>query len=188
MLRDDISQSSSPSPNVYHLEWGATRGDGERGEDVTDVANAIDAIPQKLVFPWRSSQQLEKSTNSLPDIIEVRGEVVLPTSIFVELTSSKADDEEEENDVEGESESSSKQSGARALLPTQFSNARNAASGILVRRKSQSEMTPEEVDYTKKLRSYLRFYAYSIAFSPLLHYQVIERKVYGTKTKILVEI
>ena len=130
----------------YKLEWGATRGDGKRGENVTDAVNAIENIPKTFIF---------NAQHKLPDVIEIRGEVVLPTSIFEQWTvaSNSTSDEEQP----------SQQSGS--LLPTQFANARNAASGILMRRKSNLEMSDEEIENTRFLRSQLRFYAYSIVCS-----------------------
>ncbi len=150
------------SQRRYELEWGATRGDGTRGEDVTEAVTAIEMIPNSFVFDSATS-------TGLPEIIEVRGEVVLPTSKFLELTVS---DEEEaidstlavdaENINDEQTEDPVAAAASEPLLPKQFANARNAASGILLRRKPKSE---EEIENTKVLRSYLGFYAYSIAFS-----------------------
>jgi len=148
----------------YKLEWGATRGDGKRGENVTDAINAMDIIPKTFVFDTQ---------RELPAVIEVRGEVVLPTSIFETLSKTscainsscdeKGDDDGQETNNEGNQKQLADQ--FRPLLSNTFSNARNAASGILMRRKSVSEMKDEEVENTRKFRSFLRFYAYSIAFS-----------------------
>jgi len=148
----------------YKLEWGATRGDGKRGENVTDAINAMDIIPKTFVFDTQ---------RELPAVIEVRGEVVLPTSIFETLSKTscainsscdeKGDDDGQETNNEGNQKQPADQ--FRPLLSNTFSNARNAASGILMRRKSVSEMKDEEVENTRKFRSFLRFYAYSIAFS-----------------------
>jgi len=148
----------------YKLEWGATRGDGKRGENVTDAINAMDIIPKTFVFDTQ---------RELPAVIEVRGEVVLPTSIFETLSNTscaidsscdeKGDDDGQETNNEQKEEQPAEQ--FRPLLSNTFSNARNAASGILMRRKSVSEMKDEEVESTRKFRSFLRFYAYSIAFS-----------------------
>ncbi len=178
---DDKKASKSSLLNVYQLEWGATRGDGKRGEDVTDAVNAIETIPQTFELPAQSS-----SSFPTPNIIEIRGEVVLPTSIFTELTSevevesatkntNDTNTQVDKDGVDNNDNASENQnelveqpkSQSGSLLPSQFSNARNAASGILMRRKSQSEMTQEEIENTKLLRSYLRFYAYSIGSSPI---------------------
>ncbi|GFH44359.1 hypothetical protein CTEN210_00833 [Chaetoceros tenuissimus] len=142
--------------SLYRLQWGATRGDGTRGEDVTDAVSAIDMIPHEFTFK-AANQEVA------PNIIEVRGEVVLPTSTFDRLT--KEAEAVDDNSTSSEDEETQKSSSSTALLPNQFANARNAASGILMRRKAASELTEEEIEYTKTLRSMLNFYAYSVAFS-----------------------
>ncbi|MEK6715364.1 MAG: NAD-dependent DNA ligase LigA, partial [Candidatus Omnitrophota bacterium] len=55
------------------LELGATRGDGETGEDVTFNVRTIPAIPLKLL------------TDNPPQILEVRGEVYMPKKEFERL-------------------------------------------------------------------------------------------------------
>ena len=52
---------------------GATRGDGERGEDVTQNLRTIDAVPLRV--------RLE-DTETPPPLLEVRGEVYFPLSGF----------------------------------------------------------------------------------------------------------
>ncbi len=54
------------------LRLGATRGDGQTGEDVTPNLQAIAAVPQEL-------------TGDVPERLEVRGEVFLPVASFEEL-------------------------------------------------------------------------------------------------------
>jgi DNA ligase (NAD+) len=56
------------------LATGATRGDGEVGDDVTANVRTIKAIPLVLLDRGR-----------IPDVLEVRGEVYMPTKTFVEL-------------------------------------------------------------------------------------------------------
>ena len=58
------------------LERGATRGDGEIGEDVTQNLRTIKAIP--LAF------------DDGPELIEVRGEVYMPLAGFAELNERRA--------------------------------------------------------------------------------------------------
>ncbi len=55
------------------LVRGATRGDGRVGEDVTANIRTVEAIPKKLLATKR------------PDLVEVRGEVYMPSAAFVQL-------------------------------------------------------------------------------------------------------
>ena len=57
------------------MERAATRGDGERGEDVTANVRTIRSVPLKLEGP----------PEKIPPVIELRGEVFLPNSKFTEL-------------------------------------------------------------------------------------------------------
>jgi len=75
---------------------GATRGDGFKGEDVSENLRTIRAIPLRL------------EGKSLPDFIEVRGEVMMFKREFEALNRSQRDKEEKE-----------------------FANPRNAAAGAL---------------------------------------------------------
>jgi len=61
------------------LITGATRGDGEEGEDVTANVKTLDDIPQKL------------KGRKLPDIVEVRGEVYMTHEDFLKLNKRQAD-------------------------------------------------------------------------------------------------
>ena len=58
------------------LERGATRGDGETGEDVTHNLRTIKAIPLRL--------------KDAPPLIEVRGEAYMPRSAFAKLNEQRA--------------------------------------------------------------------------------------------------
>ena len=58
------------------LERGATRGDGEIGEDITQNLRTIKAIPLAL--------------DDGPELIEVRGEVYMPLAGFAELNERRA--------------------------------------------------------------------------------------------------
>lgn len=78
------------------LVTAATRGDGMRGDDITPNAKTIRTIPLKI-----------KGTN-IPDEFEVRGEVIMPITVFHKLN--------KEREAEGE-----------MLL----ANPRNTASGTL---------------------------------------------------------
>ncbi len=63
------------------LVRGATRGDGEVGDDVTTNIRTIKAIPLTLSNPETGGT-----------LLEVRGEVYMPTSSFVELNRMRAED------------------------------------------------------------------------------------------------
>jgi DNA ligase (NAD+) len=57
------------------LVWAATRGDGNIGEDVTANARFVTGIPNVL-------------PEDAPDLLEVRGEVVMPKATFLALNAS----------------------------------------------------------------------------------------------------
>ena len=88
-----------------NLVEGATRGNGEVGEDVTLNLRTIAGLPQKL---QPLSIQPDGTPTKMPDLVEVRGEVYLPVSSFNALNSALA----------------------QAGEPL-FANPRNAASGSL---------------------------------------------------------
>ena len=92
---DGVSASITYKDGV--LANAATRGNGKTGEEITNNIKTIRSIPLKL-----------NSKNKLPDLIEVRGEVIYPLNSFRNLNKQLAD--------EGE--------------PV-FANPRNAASGAL---------------------------------------------------------
>ena len=91
------------------LVRGSTRGDGRRGEDVTTNLKTIKAISTRM--------QLPKGEKPVP-LLEVRGEVYMPLSGFVELNERLA-------------------SGGKKTTP----NPRNAAAGSL--RQKNSQITAE---------------------------------------------
>jgi len=57
------------------LVTAATRGDGETGDDVTANVRTIKAVPLRLM-----------GAGSAADVLEVRGEVYIPTGAFIELS------------------------------------------------------------------------------------------------------
>jgi DNA ligase (NAD+) len=63
-----------------HLVTAATRGDGTTGDDVTANVRTIKAVPLAL-----------KDGGGIPDILEVRGEVYMPTASFTQLNAAKAE-------------------------------------------------------------------------------------------------
>jgi len=79
------------------LKTAATRGDGTTGDNVTANVRTIKAVPLKLL-----------DNGKIPDVLEVRGEVYMPTKSFVELNKLRAESDE-----------------------PAFANPRNAAAGSL---------------------------------------------------------
>ncbi|MEO0965417.1 MAG: NAD-dependent DNA ligase LigA [Planctomycetota bacterium] len=65
------------------LARAVTRGDGGKGDDITPNARTIEAIP--LV--------LDTACEPVPDVVELRGEVVMPNDVFERIN---ADRDEEE--------------------------------------------------------------------------------------------
>ena len=61
------------------MQRAATRGDGERGEDVTANVRTIRSVPLKLAGP----------TEKIPPVAELRGEVFLPNSKFAALNAER---------------------------------------------------------------------------------------------------
>ena len=62
------------------LVTAATRGDGEVGDDVTANVRTIKAVPLVLL-----------ESRNKPDVLEVRGEVYMPTAAFAELNRLRAE-------------------------------------------------------------------------------------------------
>ena len=62
------------------LARAATRGDGKVGDDVTANVRTIKAVPLVLL-----------GDEQIPDVLEVRGEVYMPTKAFVELNKLRAE-------------------------------------------------------------------------------------------------
>lgn len=83
---------------------GATRGDGYRGENITENLRTIKSIPLNLHHAKRESPDVK----GIPSLIEVRGEVILTHDEFRRIN--------EERELSGE--------------PT-FANPRNAAAGSI---------------------------------------------------------
>lgn len=83
------------------LALAATRGDGERGDDVTAQVRTIRAVPLRL-------HQDDKRKGPIADVLEVRGEVFMPNSEFARVN--------KEREAQGE--------------PV-FANARNSTAGTL---------------------------------------------------------
>jgi DNA ligase (NAD+) len=101
------------------LVHAVTRGDGSKGDDVTHAAKVIHSIPLALHSPSQRegaggwATRLHESpqplpTSSIPDILEVRGEIYLPLTQFARIN--------EEREAAGDD---------------LFMNPRNAAAGTL---------------------------------------------------------
>ncbi len=60
------------------LAMGVTRGDGQIGEDVTTNIRTIRSVPLSI-----SAEKLKKA--KLPQVLEVRGEVVMPQKAFLRM-------------------------------------------------------------------------------------------------------
>lgn len=111
------------------LVQAATRGDGKVGEDVTENIKTISVIPKQLVAP--------KGT-TIPQVLEVRGEVYMPINAFQQFKADK----------ERENEQRIKQGKKPEAVPA---NPRNAGAGSL-RQKDPS------VTQSRKLA----FFAYQL--------------------------
>jgi len=155
-LRYQIRDSADSSDeSVYDFFWGATRGDGKQGEDVTETVqsawmrnssssseNDHFSVPKSIIATSIRTGGLSDAVDR-PTVIEIRGEVVLPQKAFDEFAKNATDT-------------------ANSTART-YSNARNAASGILLRSK---EPTSEEgIEQTRFLQSRLHFYAYDMVTS-----------------------
>ncbi|MDR3417342.1 MAG: NAD-dependent DNA ligase LigA [Nevskia sp.] len=70
------------------LAQGATRGDGETGEDITANLRTIRVVPLSLRDPGPGTRDSGKS--GVPKVIEVRGEVYLPRAGFEKMNKEAA--------------------------------------------------------------------------------------------------
>ena len=178
-LRYELEQSDAQQYE-YKFKWGASRGDGTVGEDVTEAVLPLlstseggeGMIPSEFVVESSSI-----SSDGPPPVVEVRGEVVLPKMTFTRLQAAydeaaAAADASMESSGDGASQESGECSDNVKVpnLPVRFANARNAASGILLR--SKEDTNEEEAANTKLLRSYLRFYAYDVTTGDALTSQL----------------
>lgn len=66
------------------LARAVTRGDGTKGDDITNNAKTIRTLPLKI------------SKGSFPDIFEVRGEVFMPRTVFAEVNQRRLENGEEQ--------------------------------------------------------------------------------------------
>ena len=97
------------------LTQAVTRGDGVRGDDVTANVKTIRSIPLVLAGTSEKPEQLGNlfATPSYPHEFEIRGEILMPWTVFERLNKEREEAEE-----------------------PLFANPRNAASGTLKSQKS----------------------------------------------------
>ena len=143
----ETSKEDNKKKHLYELVWASTRGNGKQGQDVTSAIQSMNrsVIPETF---WMTTTN--NNIDDLPDddIIEVRGEVVMPQSIFRDLDS-HLPARTNKNDTS---------------IPTTFANARNAASGILMQKQKSEENNDDDEAIKKQenLRLLLQFYAYDV--------------------------
>ncbi len=119
------------------LLHGATRGDGKTGEEITANVKTIRSVP--LALSGRGGK---------PKLVEIRGEVVFPRSLFAKLN-----EELEKLNEELEKENETLLKEGKKLKPPKmlFKNPRNAASGSL-----------RQLDSSVTARRPLHFYAWGV--------------------------
>ena len=118
------------------LETGATRGDGQTGEDVTANIKTIRSVPLAL------------AGERIPGLVEVRGEVVFPVGEFAKLNEEL---QKLNKQLEKENAILEKENKKPKPPRTLFKNPRNAASGSL-----------RQFDPSVTERRPLRFYAWGV--------------------------
>ena len=155
-IRYQLEKQDNNSLYCYKLVWASTRGDGRQGQDVTRP------IQQGMKLP--TILQLKKgeiTTDNIPTVFEVRGEVVLHNSLFDELKRQSIMEQQQEAVTESDDiEIHSNATSAPILKTATFSNPRNAASGILLRKYNEAD--GDEDAATLQLQSKLSFYAYDL--------------------------
>jgi DNA ligase (NAD+) len=63
------------------LTLAATRGDGRRGDDITANVRTIRSVPLRLRVPDKTGG----AAVDIPEVLEVRGEIYMPNSVFQKL-------------------------------------------------------------------------------------------------------
>lgn len=119
------------------LLHGATRGDGKTGEEITANLKTVRSVPLALSGRGRK-----------PKLVEVRGEVVFPKSLFAKLNEEL---EKLNEKLEKENETLLKEDKKPKPLKMLFKNPRNAASGSL-----------RQLDSSVTARRPLHFYAWGV--------------------------
>jgi NAD-dependent DNA ligase len=127
----------------YQLVWAATRGDGRQGQDVTAavLTGMASCIPTKL--SWKNHErEHERENSSLPPaILEVRGEVILPNTVFQQLIEQQQQQQQQSlmDATRSNTENSNTTTTTTTATTPLYSNARNAASGILLRKSNNNK-------------------------------------------------
>ena len=119
------------------LLHGATRGDGKTGEEITANLKTVRSVP--LVLSGRGRK---------PGLVEIRGEVIFPRSLFARLNEEL---EKLNEELEKENETLLKEEKKPKPLKMLFKNPRNAASGSL-----------RQLDSSVTARRPLYFYAWGV--------------------------
>ena len=119
------------------LLHGATRGNGQTGEEITANVKTIRSIPLALSGRGRK-----------PKLVEIRGEVIFPRSLFAKLNEEL---EKLNEELEKENETLLKEEKKTKPLKMLFKNPRNAASGSL-----------RQLDSSVTARRPLHFYAWGV--------------------------
>ena len=119
------------------LLHGATRGNGQTGEEITANVKTIRSIPLALSGRGRK-----------PKLVEIRGEVIFPRSLFARLNKEL---EKLNEELEKENETLLKEGKKPKPLKMLFKNPRNAASGSL-----------RQLDSSVTARRPLHFYAWGV--------------------------
>lgn len=78
------------------LVLAATRGDGRQGDDITANIRTIPSVPLALTPPKSkpANDSLFDHTPTLPDVLEVRGEVFMPTPHFHNINTLRQENNE----------------------------------------------------------------------------------------------
>ena len=119
------------------LIHGATRGDGKTGEEITANVKTVRSVPLTLSGRGRK-----------PKLVEIRGEVIFPKSLFAKLNKEL---EKLNEELEKENETLLKEDKKPKPPRMLFKNPRNAASGSL-----------RQLDSSVTARRPLYFYAWGV--------------------------
>ena len=119
------------------LLHGATRGNGRTGEEITSNVKTIRSVPLALSGRGRK-----------PKLVEIRGEVIFPRSLFAKLNEEL---KKLNKELEKENETLLKEEKKLKPLRMLFKNPRNAASGSL-----------RQLDSSVTARRPLHFYAWGV--------------------------